>query len=193
MITFSGFYDNVLGFLRKPNRRSASTSSKGPIRQAQCHPLPTPLRRNMVTFSLGNAASRPVVSVGLRYRHLDQSEAYSETRMSLEGGRYVATITAEVLDSPFPLQYFFVIRDSSGSWGDADVEREGFRTGVVVLGIALEPDHFSRTQTMRSRHQSSNEPSGPAATCGGGDLPGCAAATFSTSSSPIPGRVGGST
>ena len=35
--------------------------------------------------------------------------------MSLEAGRYVPTIASEALDSPFPLQYFFVIRDSAGS------------------------------------------------------------------------------
>ncbi len=50
-----------------------------------------------------------------------------------------------------------------------------------------------RRSTGTSRHQSRIEPSGAAARCGGGDLPGWAAATLSTSSSPIPGRVGGRT
>jgi hypothetical protein len=82
------------------------------------HEPPRSFRRGepvVLSLRLGSADSPPVASVELRYRHLDQSEAYSATRMSFGGGRYVATIAAEASDSPFPLQYFFVIRDTAGS------------------------------------------------------------------------------
>src|SRR5439155_8746342 len=61
----------------------------------------------------GDAGSS-IAAVGLRYRHLDQSEEYEEVEMAREANRFVATISGGYSDSPYALQYHFVIRDVRG-------------------------------------------------------------------------------
>ncbi|MGH2640093.1 MAG: hypothetical protein ACRDGO_00160, partial [Actinomycetota bacterium] len=60
----------------------------------------------------GTGAS--IEAVGLRYRHLDQSEKHEEVEMEREADRFVATIPSDYSDSPYPLQYHFVIKDVRG-------------------------------------------------------------------------------
>lgn len=51
--------------------------------------------------------------VSLRYRYVDQSQRYQVTAMEFDGHLYRAEIPATYTDSPYPLQYYFVLRDST--------------------------------------------------------------------------------
>ncbi len=55
-----------------------------------------------------------IAAVGLRYRHLDQSEKHEEVEMARDADRFVARIPGGYSDSPYPLQYHFVISDVRG-------------------------------------------------------------------------------
>jgi hypothetical protein len=53
--------------------------------------------------------SRPV-SVRLYYRRVTQAERYESTEMQLRDGRHRATIPANYTDSPYPLEYYFELK-----------------------------------------------------------------------------------
>lgn len=59
--------------------------------------------------------TRNIDYIQLRYRRLNQSEIWQEVGMSHDNVTYQATIPAEYADSPFPMQYHFVVHDKSGS------------------------------------------------------------------------------
>jgi hypothetical protein len=62
-------------------------------------------------------ARSPIAVVGLRYRHLDQSEKHEEVEMAREADGFVSTIQGSYSDSPYALQYHFVIKDDrGGTW-----------------------------------------------------------------------------
>lgn len=50
----------------------------------------------------------------LRYRHVNQAEIWQSAEMERAGGDFHAVIAANYTDSPYPLQYYFQIRDNSG-------------------------------------------------------------------------------
>jgi hypothetical protein len=52
-------------------------------------------------------------SVKLFYRHVNQAESFVTQSMRLEAGRYVADIPSEYTHSPYPLQYYFTLRDDT--------------------------------------------------------------------------------
>ena len=53
----------------------------------------------------------------LRYRHINQAEIWQMIEMERAGDDYRAVIAAAYTDSPFPLQYYFQIRNvSSDAW-----------------------------------------------------------------------------
>jgi hypothetical protein len=52
--------------------------------------------------------------VTLHYRHLNQGEDYVVAEMAGDGHRYGAIVPATYTDSPYPLTYFFTVRDSGG-------------------------------------------------------------------------------
>jgi hypothetical protein len=52
-------------------------------------------------------------SVTFLYRHVNQAEAFVAQPAQLQSGRYVAEIPGDYTRSPFPLQYYFALRDSS--------------------------------------------------------------------------------
>jgi hypothetical protein len=54
------------------------------------------------------------VAVSLRYRHVNQAEQYLEVEMASDGRGYRATIPGDYTDSPYPLQYYFRLRDARG-------------------------------------------------------------------------------
>jgi len=69
----------------------------------------------VVEMRLGNVKGRPrPVSVGLRYRHVNQSETYRMEQMHVQDGCHRSVIRGDYTDSPYPLQYFFVLRDALG-------------------------------------------------------------------------------
>jgi hypothetical protein len=51
----------------------------------------------------------------LRYRHVNQAEIWQLVEMERTGSDYRAVIAADYTDSPFPLQYYFQIRNFSGN------------------------------------------------------------------------------
>ncbi|HEU4355846.1 MAG TPA: hypothetical protein VFT27_09695, partial [Actinomycetota bacterium] len=55
-----------------------------------------------------------VAEARLRFRHLDQAERWEELDMTREADRFVATIPGTYSDSPYALQYHFVIADRLG-------------------------------------------------------------------------------
>jgi hypothetical protein len=71
-----------------------------------------------VALSLGPAheQSRPV-AVALYYRHVNQAENYHALAMHRRDDRWEALIPGAYLQSPYPLQYFFVFRDARGRAG----------------------------------------------------------------------------
>jgi len=60
-------------------------------------------------------AGYQLASATLHYRHVDQSDEYRVVEMSADGGRCRAVIPGEYTDSPYPLLYYFVLRDPRGA------------------------------------------------------------------------------
>ena len=57
---------------------------------------------------------RPVASVTLYYRHVNQAERYQSAAMAPSNRRYQATISATYTDSAYPLEYYFEVRETPG-------------------------------------------------------------------------------
>ena len=49
------------------------------------------------------------VGVGLRYRHVNQAERFEEAPMTATSGSWRGAIPSAYTDSPYPLQYYFVV------------------------------------------------------------------------------------
>ena len=60
------------------------------------------------------SSSAAIAGVRLHYRHVNQADIWQSLDMEQTGEEYRAVIAAEYTDSPFPLQYYFQIRTSSG-------------------------------------------------------------------------------
>jgi hypothetical protein len=58
-----------------------------------------------------------LLSVRLVYRHVNQAEEFRAAEMSVQAGAFEGVIPADYADSPFPLQYYFEIRDGKGRAG----------------------------------------------------------------------------
>ncbi len=56
---------------------------------------------------------RKVASARLYYRHVNQAERFQPAEMTARGGTWAASIPAAYTDSPYPLQYYFEVRESS--------------------------------------------------------------------------------
>jgi hypothetical protein len=52
--------------------------------------------------------------VKLHYRHVNQAEVYTVSEMQLRDSAYRTAIPAAYTESPYPLQYYFELRDASG-------------------------------------------------------------------------------
>ena len=68
-----------------------------------------------VALAVEGVAAHEVAGVSLRYRRLDQSKTYRQVEMDAEGGRWVAAVPAGDADSPYPVQYRFVLRGRDAS------------------------------------------------------------------------------
>jgi hypothetical protein len=80
------------------------------------HTPPAPLRPGqpvVVELTLEEQESR-VDRVCLSYRHVHQAESYRTTFMEIDGNRCRATIPGEYTNSPYPLLYYFDLRDETG-------------------------------------------------------------------------------
>jgi hypothetical protein len=59
-----------------------------------------------------------IPTMRIHYRHLNQAEGYQMTEINRpdDGGvEFVATIPAQYTDSPYPLQYYFELRDATAT------------------------------------------------------------------------------
>jgi hypothetical protein len=82
------------------------------------HIPPPPFRRGepiMIEATFRQARGRTsLASARLRYRRVNQGEPYREVEMERQGDRCRATLPGDATDSPYPLQYFFALRDARG-------------------------------------------------------------------------------
>ena len=99
------------------------------IREAVGRPrrLSFPCRHEPLrTFRLGDAVALHLAvdgpdsgahlsGVQLRYRHVNQAEAWESVEMERHGDAWRAAIPGGYTDSPYPLQYHFVLRQGPGS------------------------------------------------------------------------------
>jgi hypothetical protein len=66
-----------------------------------------------VELTLLGPQSSPV-AVRLCYRRVHQAEPYQSADMLMQDRRYSATIPAEYTNTPYPLEYYFELRDEAG-------------------------------------------------------------------------------
>lgn len=78
------------------------------------HTPPERFRRNQrLEIELSLKAEEPPSNVLLHYRHVHQAERYITTEMSGKVRRYRATIPASYTHSPYPIQYYFELKQGS--------------------------------------------------------------------------------
>jgi hypothetical protein len=83
----------------------------------RCQHQPPPSFRpgESVAIEITSDSGRPLESVRLHYRHVNQAEEYQVVPMSAEGGRWRAVLPASYTDSPYPLLYYFELHDAHGA------------------------------------------------------------------------------
>jgi hypothetical protein len=98
-------------------RRVLARLSHGSRNAVVSHEPPLPFRPGesiAVFFGVEERDPPSVLSARLRYRRLDQSQAYDEVEMTRADGGFVATIPGAVTGSGFPIQYRAVFVDAEG-------------------------------------------------------------------------------
>jgi hypothetical protein len=81
---------------------------------------------------------RPL-TVRLCYRRVNQSEPYQVEEMLADGGRYRATIPGDYTDSPYPLQYYFELRDAHGrAWLHPGLEADLCNQPYILVRQAVD-------------------------------------------------------
>jgi hypothetical protein len=98
--------DEALG---RPERPSVACGHESPATFGLGEAVP--LRLVVREEASGNAPS----GVQLRYRHVNQAEAWEAVDMKRADGAWQAMIPAPYADSPYPLQYHFVLREGMKS------------------------------------------------------------------------------
>lgn len=68
--------------------------------------------RDAIRLELALPDGPKPISALLHYRHVNQSETFLGAEMEATGGRYRGQIPAAYTDSPYPLQYYFELRES---------------------------------------------------------------------------------
>jgi hypothetical protein len=58
------------------------------------------------------AVARKLSSARLHYRHVNQAERWTSVEMELRDNAYRSNIPAEYTDSPYPLQYYFELKEA---------------------------------------------------------------------------------
>ena len=90
--------------LDRPQRPTVSCRHTSPSRFTPGHPI-----------QLDLALDTQPMSVRLYYRHVNQSERFEDRPMDHRDGHHRATIPSTYTTSPYPLQYYFEIRQDSHS------------------------------------------------------------------------------
>ena len=91
----------IAAALSRPNPPAASCSHTPPAGFLPREPVPLEVR-----------TAAKALSVRLYYRHVDQAERFETAGMQAADNRYRAAIPAAYTDSPFPLQYYFEVREA---------------------------------------------------------------------------------
>jgi hypothetical protein len=107
---------------------ASETVRSAQVRAAIAHALGRPERRALACRHTVPAAFVPGVhleltltvqapasplSVRVHYRHVNQAERYRMAEMQSQGAMYRAIIPAAYTDSPFPLQYYFELKEGA--------------------------------------------------------------------------------
>jgi hypothetical protein len=101
-------------------RESASAGAApgcaaAPKRPACRHSSPGSFQRGSeLKLRVTLLTAEPGVQVSVLYRHLNQAEAYEKLNMQAQEGGFAAVVPGSYTDSPYPLVYFFELRDSAG-------------------------------------------------------------------------------
>lgn len=85
-----------------------------PVRvPAKCdHRPPANFRpKEALAIEIAVEKGRKLVSVRLHYRHVNQAERFASAEMEARGNLYRASIPADYTDSPYPLQYYFELKE----------------------------------------------------------------------------------
>jgi hypothetical protein len=80
---------------------------------ADCRHVPADRFHPGADLSIALDATAPVRTAELLYRHVNHGERWRSIGMARQGQRFTAKIPGEYTRSPFPLQYYFVVRDDS--------------------------------------------------------------------------------
>jgi hypothetical protein len=107
--------DNVADALA---RRVIALAERRPPTVEVTHSPPRSFRRGSpvpVRLAPEAPVDGHVALVRLRYRHLDQSDEYVEVELQRGRAGFRGVIPGDYTNSPFPLQYFFVLSDGAGA------------------------------------------------------------------------------
>jgi hypothetical protein len=101
-------FDKVMRALGKPERSPFTVRHVPPQSFQRDQPLKISL-----ALSHGSVTQSPRIF----YRHVNQAEEFQNAEMASQAGSFELAIPAEYTDSPFPLQYYFELRDrKGGAW-----------------------------------------------------------------------------
>jgi len=108
--------------------RGPATESRGPASLTELetarggspltHTPPGAFRRGeavILRVESGGAPGPLPAGARLHYRHVNQAERYEVAEMERDGDGFRGTIPAQYTDSPYPLEYFFVVRGVDGA------------------------------------------------------------------------------
>jgi hypothetical protein len=79
----------------------------------RCRHVPPPRFRRREALPIQIAVMGRAKAVRMYYRHVNQAERFESVEMQVQGGTYRAVIPAAYTDSPYPLQYYFEVRESA--------------------------------------------------------------------------------
>jgi hypothetical protein len=77
-----------------------------------CNHQPPPSFRPKEAVPVALTTAGKLASVRLYYRHVNQAERFQSVEMEAAGTTYRASIPGAYTDSPYPLQYYFELRES---------------------------------------------------------------------------------
>ena len=99
-----------------PAVRAAIAEAVGRPRRiaAVCRHTPPAHFQPSQPLELAISVERKIASVRLYYRHVNQAERYQTLEMEDAGNRYRAAIPGSYTDSPYPLVYYFELKDGPG-------------------------------------------------------------------------------
>jgi hypothetical protein len=95
--------------LSRPTRKPAAATHTAPPRFERNAPLQLELT---IARGSGRAGAGAMSAVWCCYRHVNQSERYERVQMEARANAYRVSIPAAYTDSPFALQYYFVLQES---------------------------------------------------------------------------------